>query len=235
MLTVNFKNLREHVPEVKKGITYVVAKNPLIMATDGFDADGLFYTGTCYFDWFGVDSCGMTSCCYDYDVEEHNKQPIGYETKFLSEGETDPDNEYETFRKVMYLDSDLRDSSNTMILPFTSENPQDDMDIEIFWEYTHKIRYEACKQTQLGQDSFPTPFIKEMLEDGMLSIIGTPELRDIKCEHSGYEYKHVSIAFMWCGNVWIIKGSQEGHWSESAWVDGQYAEMSVFSVKKVKV
>lgn len=231
MFTLKFKNLRDEQPLPQKRISYYVAKNPLIMIQGGFADDGEMKSGVTGYDWVGVDSYGANSCCYDYNDHKENNISLGDETKFLEDGEVDENNEYETFKKVMYISED--DGSSTYVLPFNSDNPEDDLDIEILWEYEHIIRYQVFSQTQSGKNTFPIAFIEPMMEDGMLTIIGTPVIKQVQCQHSGYKYKHVHITFEWLGNLWLVKGSQEGHWEEDAWLDGEYSEMFVFEVEKL--
>lgn len=230
-ITLTFKNLRDEVPEVNKSISFYVAKNPFIMIQGGFDANGMLYTGACKFDWWGVSSEGAMSCCYDYDDPWQNSKPIGYETKFLEDGESDPEDEYETYKKLMYLDNDM--GNNVKILPFESDSPKDEKDIEIFWEYTHKIQYDLAMKFESSGETFPVGFIKPLMEDGMLEIVGVPTFLDVECRHSGYKYKHVTVFFKWLNHVWKIKGSQEGVWEEDAWLDGKYAEMFVYDCELV--
>lgn len=232
MLTLNFKNLRDEQPLTKSRISFYVAKNSGLNLCGGFEANGEMRSGTTGFDWVGVKSQGASSCCYSYDDPEQNKLEIGYCTKFLEEGKVDLDDEYESFMKMMYLSVD--NSGTEFILPFESDKPEEDEDIEILWEYEHRIQYNVFSQTPLGQDTFPAGYIKELMEDGLLTLIGTPQFRDMECSHSGYKYKHVELMFNWLGNTWIVKGSQEGLWEEDAWLDGKYAEIYTFMVDKVE-
>lgn len=230
MFTLKFKNLRDEQPLPRKRISYYVAKNNLIMIQGGFEDDGVMKSGVTGYDWVGVESCGANSCCYNYS-EEEDLLPVGYESKFLEDGEIDNEDEYETFKKIMYINED--GSSSAYVLPFNSDNPEDDLDIEILWEYEHIIRYQVFSQTQSGQNTFPIAFIEPMMEDGLLTVIGTPIIKHVQCQHSGYKYKHVHITFNWLDNLWLVKGSQEGHWEEDAWLDGKYSEMFVFEVEKL--
>lgn len=232
MLTLKFKNLRDEQPLPQSRISFYVAKDSCIRFTGGIEADGEMRNGKVGLDWVGVEDYGASSCCYGYDDPEQNKFEIGACTKFLEEGETDPEGVYTSYKKMMYLAVDNEDSH--FIFPFTSDNPLDDEDAEILWEYEHRIRYNVFSQTQLGQDSFPSPYIKELMEDGLLWLIDTnaPKFTEITCEHSGYKYKHVELLFSWLGNTWKVKGAQEGKWEEGAWLNGEYAEMGVYSVEK---
>ena len=232
MLTLNFKNLRDEVPEVGKYISYYIAKNPLICSNGGFDVTGGMAKGITSFDWCGVKSMGANSCCYDQGDPVYKDVPIGYETKFLEDGNLDVEDEYEIFRKVLYLENSDQ-SSTIQILPFNSPEPKLDEDIEIFWEYTYQVELAMYKQTDTASNNFPCRFVEEHLESGDMFLVSPAKLTDITCNHSGYEYKHVTLEIDFLGNLWKIDACQTGEWSEDAWIDGKYAEIDIFRVSLI--
>lgn len=196
------------------------------MSGGGFDVGGTMYSGITSFDWYGVESGGAMSCCYDYMDDEQNNKPIGFKTTF-----TEEEGDFETFEKVMHLTDD--DGCSATILPFNSDIVTGDEDIEILWEYEYLISYQVFSQTELGANTFPSGYIEHLLSDELLIVVGEVEFTDVTCKHSGWKYKHVTIMFSWLGSTWEILGCQEGEWDDTAWVDGEYADISVFGVRKI--
>lgn len=222
MIDLKFHNLRDKVPDVNIPINYFVIKNPLIMIAGGFRPGSEMYKGECSFDWTGY--CNENgydagvSCCYDYDSEEENNLPIGHKDEH---GEI-------TYVKEMYLTDD--NGPNSLILPFRSDESEEN-DIEIAWEYSHVVYYNLSKQVGFNKQEFPSHHLEMLMNDGLIEMVRVESLRAIYYEDDNIYVNHLTAVFDWQGIMWRIKGAQNDSWTEGAWEDGKYYDISIFSAE----
>lgn len=214
----NLKNLRDEWPDpsVHEEITYIVAKQPLILAAGGYqlEPDGCFYQGVISYDFIGIEDEGASSVCYS---EECDHIAVGEVIKF------NPDDEV-SYQKVLQL-KPHGDDWPTAIGPFNSDKEEDNEDIELYWEYSYVLRHQLFKGGY-----FPSEFIKPMMRDGLLSlkepVIFMKDQRD-----KGWFFG--TFIFEWKGEVYKVK-SVVSERDKEKWESGGYADLSeIFEIEKL--
>lgn len=133
-----------------------------------------------------------------------------------------------------YFSDDEDESHRTVHLGINLEGYhhriKDNEDLpQIAWCYTHDIQREIAKYQ--GKNYFPCFDINNLLREGDVTPIAFE-----KClvGEEGNQYYHVSGVFLYKGEKYALKMSQDSAWKEDDWVtEGQYGKVGIFGWRKL--